>query len=164
MATDTKASVTTQVYEVYIRATPQAIWDAITSPEWTVKYGYKGVIEYELRPGGAYRAHSTSDMQAMGLPDIVVDGQVIEADAPRRLVHTYRFLFSPEMKAEGFTRITWEIERSTAGFSRLTVTHELEGAPIMAGMVASKFSEMGAGGWAWILSDLKSVLETGRSM
>jgi hypothetical protein len=79
-------------------------------------------------------------------------------------VHTYRFLFSPEMKAEGFTRITWEIERATAGFSRLTVTHELEGAPIMAGMVASKFSEMGTGGWSWILSDLKSLLETGQSM
>jgi uncharacterized protein YndB with AHSA1/START domain len=164
MSTDTKARVTTQVYEVYIRATPQAIWDAITSPEWTVKYGYQGAVEYELRPGGRFRAHATPEMQAMGIPDVVIDGEVIEADAPRRLVQTYRFLFSPEMKAEGFTRITWEIERSTAGFSRLTVTHELEGAPIMAGMVASKFSEMGTGGWAWILSDLKSLLETGRSM
>jgi uncharacterized protein YndB with AHSA1/START domain len=164
MSTDTKARVTTQVYEVYIRATPEAIWNAITSPEWTVKYGYKGAVEYELRRGGAYRAYSTPEMQAMGMPDVVIDGEVIEADAPRRLVHTYRFLFSPEMKAEGFTRITWEIERATAGFSRLTVTHELEGAPIMAGMVASKFSEMGAGGWSWILSDLKSLLETGQSM
>ena len=51
-----------------------------------------------------------------------------------------------------------------AGFSRLTVVHELEGAPIMAGMVSSKFSDMGTGGWAWILSDLKTVLETGGSM
>ena len=56
MPADTKASVTTQVYEVYIRATPQAIWDAITSPEWTVKYGYQGAVEIELRPGGAYKA------------------------------------------------------------------------------------------------------------
>jgi hypothetical protein len=79
-------------------------------------------------------------------------------------VHTYRFLFSNEMKAEGFTRITWEIEPVASGFSRLTVVHELEGAPIMAGMVSSKFSEMGGGGWAWILSDLKTVLETGSSM
>jgi hypothetical protein len=79
-------------------------------------------------------------------------------------VHTYRFLFSDEMKAEGFTRITWEIEPVASGFSRLTVVHELDGAPIMAGMVSSKFSEMGGGGWAWILSDLKSVLETGSSM
>jgi uncharacterized protein YndB with AHSA1/START domain len=150
MSTDTKASVTTQVYEVYIRATPQAIWD--------------GAVEYEMRPGGAYRAHSTPEMQAMGMPDVVVDGVVEVADAPRRLVHTYRFLFSDEMKSEGFTRITWEIEMMTSGFSRLTVSHELEGAPIMAGMVASKFSEMGGGGWAWILSDLKTLLETGSSM
>jgi uncharacterized protein YndB with AHSA1/START domain len=164
MSAGTKTSVTTQVYEVYIRATPQAIWDAITSPEWTVKYGYKGAVEYELRPGGAYRAHSTPEMQAMGIPDVAIDGVVEEADPPWKLVHTYRFLFSNEMKAEGFTRITWEIEPVASGFSRLTVVHELEGAPIMAGMVSSKFSEMGGGGWAWILSDLKTVLETGSSM
>ena len=164
MSTDTKASVTTQVYEVYIRATPQAIWDAITSPEWTVKYGYQGAIEYELRPGGAYRAHSSPDMRAAGLPDVVVDGVVEEAIPPTKLVHTYRFLFNDAMKAEGFTRVTWEIEKVAGGFSRLTVIHELEGAPIMAGLVASKFSEMGGGGWAWILSDMKSLLETGSSM
>ena len=100
----------------------------------------------------------------MCMPDVVVDGVVESADPPRKLVHTYRFLFNDATKAEGFTRVTWEIEKVAAGFSRLTVVHELEGAPIMAGMVASKFSEMGAGGWAWILSDMKSVLETGSSM
>jgi uncharacterized protein YndB with AHSA1/START domain len=164
MSAETKASVTTQVYEVYIRATPQAIWDAITSPDWTVKYAYKGAVEYELRPGGAYRAHATPEMRTFGLPDIVIDGVVEEADPPKRLVHTYRFLFSDETKAEGFTRVTWEIEKVSDGFSRLCVVHELEGAPIMAHMVASKFSEQGTGGWAWILSDLKSLLETGRPM
>ena len=97
----------------------------------------------------------------MGLPDVVIDGTVIETDPPRKLVHTYRFLFSDAMKSEGFTRVTWEIEKAAAGFSRLTVTHELEGAPIMAGMVSSKFSELGTGGWSWILSDMKSLLETG---
>jgi uncharacterized protein YndB with AHSA1/START domain len=164
MATDTKTSVTTQVYEVYIKAAPKAIWDAITSPEWTAKYGYKGRVDYDLKPGGAFRAHATPDMLKFGLPDVVVDGEVIEADPPRKLVQTYRFLFNADMKAEGFTRITWEIEPTASGFSRLTVTHELEGAPIMAGMVASKFSEMGTGGWAWILSDMKTVLETGSAM
>ena len=165
MATETKAGIgTTQIYEVYIKASPQTIWDAITSPEWTTKYGYQGAVEYELRPGGAFRAHATPQMQSFGLPDVVVDGVVEEADPPRRLVHTYRFLFNDEMKAEGFTRVTWEIEKVSAGFSRLTVIHELEGAPIMASMVASKFSEQGTGGWAWILSDMKSVLETGSSM
>jgi uncharacterized protein YndB with AHSA1/START domain len=166
MATESKAGVatTTQVYEVYIRASPQAIWDAITSPEWIVKYGYQCPVEYELRPGGAYRAHSSPDMQKMGIPDVIIDGVVEEVDAPRRLVHTYRFLVSPAMKAEGFTRVTWEIEKVHTNFCRLSVTHELEGAPIMAGMVASTFSEMGQGGWAWILSDLKSLLETGQTM
>jgi uncharacterized protein YndB with AHSA1/START domain len=165
MATESKAGIaTTQVYEVYIKTSPQAIWEAITSPEWTVKYAYKGAVEYELRPGGVYRAHATPEMQSFGLPDVVIDGVVEEADRPRKLVYTYRFLFSEATKAEGFTRVTWEIEQVAAGFSRLTVIHELEGAPIMAGMVASRFSEQGRGGWAWILSDMKSVLETGSSM
>ena len=164
MATDTKAGVTTQVYEVYIKATPQTIWEAITSPEWTQKYGYRGRADYDLRPGGAYRAHATPDMIKFGLPEVVVDGEVIEATPPRKLVQTYRFLFQPANEAEGFTRVTWEIEPTASGFSRLTVTHELEGAPIMAAMVASQFSEQGAGGWAWILSDLKSLIETGKTM
>ncbi len=165
MATQSKARVaTTQVYEVYIKATPQAIWEAITSPEWTVKYGYQGPVLYELRPGGAYRAEPSAEMRAMGMMDVLIDGVVEEADPPRKLVQTYRMLFSEDQRAEGFTRVTWEIEQTGAGFSRLTVTHELEGAPIMASMVAAKFSEQGTGGWAWILSDMKSVLETGSAM
>jgi hypothetical protein len=60
--------------------------------------------------------------------------------------------------------VTWEIHETDAGFSRLTVTHELEGLPGMAAAVSSKFSKMGGGGWGWILSDLKSLLETGKAM
>jgi len=161
---DAKAGVTTQIHEIYIKATPQAIWDAITTPEWTARYGYRGPAEYDLRPGGAYKARSTPEMVQFGIPEVAVDGEVVESNPPHRLVQTYRFLFNDEMKAEGFTRVTWEIVATQSGFSRLTVTHELEGAPIMAGMVGSKFSEMGTGGWGWILSDLKTVLETGASM
>ncbi len=160
----TKTSVTTQIYEIYIKAAPQAIWDAITTPEWTAKYGYRGLAEYDLRPGGAYRGRATPQMVSMGLPEVAIDGEVVESDPPRRLVQTYRFLFNDAMKAEGFTRLTWEIEPTSAGFSRLTVTHELGGAPIMADMVRSRFSEMGTGGWNWILSDLKTLLETGNAM
>jgi uncharacterized protein YndB with AHSA1/START domain len=157
--------MTTQIYEIYIRATPQEIWDAITSPEWTAKYGYRGPAEYVLRPGGSYRARATSGMVSMGMPEVVIDGEVVESDPPRKLVQTYRFLFNEAMKAEGFTRLTWEIEATQSGFSRLTVTHELEGAPIMAAMVSSSFSEtMGTGGWNWILSDLKTLLESGAAM
>ncbi len=164
MSTDTKASVTTQVHEVYIRATPEAIWDAITSPEWTTKYAYRGAVEYDLRPGGAYKAHCDAGDAPVRLAGRRRRWRGRGSRSATKLVHTYRFLFSDANKAEGFTRVTWEIEKVSAGFSRLTVTHELEGAPIMAGMVASKFSEQGAGGWAWILSDLKTLLETGSSM
>ena len=62
MTTTTETSVTTQVYRVYIKATPEAIWDAITKPEWTERYGYGGRVEYDLRPGGAYtRVHERGD-------------------------------------------------------------------------------------------------------
>lgn len=165
MASATGTGVTTtQVHEIYIRATPEAIWQAITSPEWTERYGYKGPIEMDLRPGGAYRALANEGMRAMGMPEVVIDGVVEEADPPRRLVHTYRFLFSDVMRDEGYTRVTWEIERVAPDFCSLTVTHDVSGAPMMASMVSSRFSETGTGGWSWILSDIKSLLETGSTM
>ena len=89
--TETK---TTQVYQVFIRATPEAIWDAITKPEWTQRYGYRAIAEFDLRPGGVYRGRATPEFQAMGMPELVVDGEVIEADPPRKLVHTWRFLWT----------------------------------------------------------------------
>lgn len=162
--TKTNQAAPTQIYEIYIKATPQAIWDAITTPEWTARYGYQGPAEYDLRPGGAYKANPSAGMIAMGLQGTLVDGEVIEVDPPNKLVQTYRFLFTDQHREEGFSRVTWEISATQSGFSRLTVTHELEGKPIMASMVGSKFSESGMGGWSWILSDLKSLLETGQTL
>jgi len=159
-----KESVTTQIHQIYIRATPEAIWDAITTPEWTSKYGYRARAIYDLRPGGTYQSQSSAEMRAMGLPEVILDGEVVEVNPPRRLVQTLRFLFSEQNKAEGFTRITWEIEPTGAGFCRVTVTHELEGAPLMAAATDSKFNGRGGGGWSWIISDLKSLLETGRPL
>jgi uncharacterized protein YndB with AHSA1/START domain len=159
-----KESVTTQIHEIYIRASPQMIWDALTTPEWTAKYGHRAPAEYELRQGGRYQSTATEQMRALGLPAIIVDGEVLEADPPRRLVQTFRFLFSEQNKAEGYTRVTWEIEPTTAGFCKLTVTHVLDGAPIMAAATASGFNGHGGGGWKWIISDLKTLLETGKSM
>ncbi len=150
-----------QVYEIYIKATPPAIWDAITKPEWAERYGYGGRVEYELRKGGTFKAFATPGMRAMGMAEVIIDGEVVEVDPPSKLVQTYRMLFSDDSKSEGFTKITYEIVPTASGFTRLTVTHDLTGAPIMAAMVADKFSEMGTGGWTWILSDLKSLLETG---
>jgi uncharacterized protein YndB with AHSA1/START domain len=163
MTTTTETTVTTQVHRVYIKATPQAIWDAITKPEWTRRYGYQGIAEYDLRTGGRYRALAPAHMQAMGMPEVVVDGEVLEADPPRKLVQTWRFLWSDDVKAEGPTRVTFDIEEDDEGFTRLTVTHELEGAPLTAAQltVEGRLHE-GAGGWTWILSSLKTLLETGQ--
>jgi len=171
MTTEVDTMVTTQMYRVYIKATPQAIWDAITKPEWSERYGYGGRSEFDLRPGGAYRALASEAMKKAGAemgfptPDVVVDGEVIEADPPNRLVQTWRMLMDQEMAAEGFTRLTYEISEGKAGVSKLTVIHELEGAPKLAVLLSGGLEEMGAGGgWSWVLSDLKSLLETGASM
>jgi uncharacterized protein YndB with AHSA1/START domain len=171
MTTDTGTRTTTQVYRVYIKASPQAVWDAITKPEWTERYGYGSRVEYDLRAGGRYRAFSTEEMKAaraeMGggpTPDVIVDGEVIEADPPRRLVQTWRMLMDPGTTAEGFTRLTYEIVETRRGVSKLTLTHELEGAPRLATFVGGDMESIGAGGgWAEALSDLKTLLETGAS-
>jgi uncharacterized protein YndB with AHSA1/START domain len=163
MTTKTETAVTTQVYQVYIKATPEAIWEAITSPEWTEKYGYRGIAEYDLRPGGKYLVKASPHMQEMGMTADLVDGEVIEADPPNKLVQTWRALWDPELVEEGFTRVTWDIHQEMGGISRLTVTHELEGMPVHAAQVASDAPlEQGGGGWSWILSDLKTLLETGK--
>ena len=155
-------ATTTQIYRVFIRATPQAIWDAITKPEWTQRFGYGLRDEYDLRPGGAYRGYGNEGMRAIGLPDVVVDGEVIEADPPRKLVVTWRMAADPRMVAEGFTRLTYEIVEGRGGVSRLSVIHDLAGTPGHAAMVAGVLQGPGeGGGWAWILSDLKSRVETG---
>jgi uncharacterized protein YndB with AHSA1/START domain len=162
MATTTETKVTTQVYRVYIKAPAQAIWDAITKPEWTERYGYGGSAEYDLRPGGAYRGLTSEVMRTHGAPDVAVDGQVIESDPPRKLVLTWRMLMDPEMAAEGFTRLTYEIQEGKTGVTRLTVIHDLKGAPKLAAMVGGEMEPLGAGGgWSWVLSDLKTLLETG---
>ena len=172
MSTTTETQVqTTQVYRVYIKATPEAIWNAITRPEWTERYGYTSLVEYDLRPGGAYLARPSEAMRqagdAMGFPtpDVIVDGEVVEAVPPRRLVQTWRLLMDPAVAAEGFTRLTYEID-PVRDSTRLTVTHELEGAPKLALMVSGAMEDEeegpgAGGGWAWILSELKTLLETG---
>ena len=165
-----QATGTTQVHRVYIKATPDRIWQAITDPEWNGRYGYSAPAEYELRAGGAFRSFATEEMKAasaqMGFPcpDVIVDGEVIEVDPPRKLVQTWRMLMDPATAEEGFSRLTWQIDGPGDGdVCRLTVTHELAGMPSLAAMTSgdNAFGDMGGGGWPWILSDLKSLLETG---
>jgi uncharacterized protein YndB with AHSA1/START domain len=162
MTTTTHPTVTQQVYRVYIKATPQAIWDAITQPEWTEKYGYGGRGEYDLRPGGRYVGFTSEAMRASGAPDVAVDGEIVEIDPPRRLVLSWRMVMDEAMVAEGFTRLTYDIEETAGGVTKLTLTHDLDGAPNLAVLLAGGFEAQGAGGgWSWVLSDLKSLLETG---
>jgi uncharacterized protein YndB with AHSA1/START domain len=164
MTTATKTSVATQVYRVYIKAPPQAIWDAITKPEWTQKYGYRAISEFDLRRGGKYRALAPKEMQEMGMPELLIDGEVLEADPPRKLVHTWHPLWDEEIKAEAPTRVTFDIEEDDFGYTRLTVTHDVENAPVTAAQIVGDARlQEGGGGWPWILSDLKTLLESGQS-
>ena len=150
-----------QVYRVWIQATAEAIWEAITSPEWSDRYGYGGTVEYDLRPGGAYRTLASAQMKSFGAPDVVVDGEVLEADPPRRLVQTWRMLMDPDNEPEGFTTLTYEIDPQPGGVCRLTLTHDLTNAPRMALITDGSSEGEGGGGWPWVLSGLKTLLETG---
>jgi uncharacterized protein YndB with AHSA1/START domain len=148
----TIVETTTQIYQVFIKATPEQIWDAITKPEFTEKYWYGTRSEYDLRPGGSFRSVGADS------GNLMVDGEVLEVDPPRKLVQTFRIIHDPELTAEGFTRVTFEIEDAERheGVSVLTMTHELDGAP--------KTAEHVAGGWNFIFSGLKTLLETGKPL
>lgn len=119
---------------MFIKATSQAIWDAITTPEWTQRYGYSLRDMYELRPGGAYRGRANAGMLAMVMPDIVADGEVIESDPPHKLVVSWRMAMDPRPAAEGFTHLTYEIAEGRDGVTRLSVIHDLTGTPGHAAM------------------------------
>jgi uncharacterized protein YndB with AHSA1/START domain len=167
----TTQTTTTQVHRVYIKATPDAIWDAITKPEWTQRYGYTGLVDYDLRPGGHYKVRPTPEFRAGAeargnqLPEVIIQGEVLEADPPRKLVTTFHMMMDRQTAAEPATRITHEIKDTGNGVCSLTLTHELEGAPVLAAITSGALEDEGAGGGhAWVLSDLKSLLETGKPL
>jgi uncharacterized protein YndB with AHSA1/START domain len=138
----------TQVYQVFIKATPEQIWEAITTPEITARYFH-----------GARISVADGKYSSLG-PDGSVwgDDVVIEQDPPRRLVHGWRSMYDPEMGAEPSSRVTWEIEAGEHGVSKLTVTHDrLEDSP------KTRTSVNGAG-WMFVLSGLKTLLETGEPL
>src|ERR1700736_1518184 len=132
MTANTDSEETTQVFRIYIKASAEAIWEAITDPEWTNRYGYTGYAHYDLRPGGEYKVVANEQFKAAAeaqgdpCPDVVVDGEVIEADPPHKLVTTWRMLMDPTCIAEGFTTITYEIRQLDTGACRLTLTHKLD--------------------------------------
>ncbi|MFI1989762.1 SRPBCC domain-containing protein [Actinoplanes sp. NPDC020271] len=160
----------TKVFRIWIKSTPEKIWQAITDPEWNAKYGYACPQFFELTKGGTFYSNANQGMkdyaaaQGFDMPDPILDGEVLEADAPRRLVLTWRMLMDPGTAAEGFTTLTYDIEDSSPGVCRLTLTHDVTNAPAVAAMISGNTDPKaeGGGGWAWVLSDLKSLLETGQ--
>jgi len=132
------------VFEIYIKTTPERLWEAITDPEMRAKYSLGVSTTSDWTEGSGYRS------SVPGVIDIAA-GENIEVDAPNRLVQTFTALWSDAVKAQGTTRVAWEI--APVGTScRLTVTHDQLPADANAELY---------GGWPMILSGLKTLLETG---
>jgi uncharacterized protein YndB with AHSA1/START domain len=134
-----------QVFEIYIRTTPERLWEAITDGEIRAKYNFGAGAESDWKPGSRYELRHPQG------PLLLAEGEVLEAEPPLRLVHTMVALWSDEVKSEGTSRVTWDIE-PVGDSCRLTVTHDElgEGA-----------NDELYGGWPMILSGLKTWLETG---
>jgi uncharacterized protein YndB with AHSA1/START domain len=136
-----------QVYQVFIKAPPEHVWEAITKPEFTSRYYYGCALKTDLAIGSAFTYFMPD-----GNP--IVEGKVVESDPPRRLVHTYHSLWG-ELASDAPTRVTWELEPAHGGVTKLTVVHDEFEAE------TATYKGLATGGWSWILSNLQSLLETG---
>jgi uncharacterized protein YndB with AHSA1/START domain len=139
----------TFVYVTYIRTTPEKLWRALLEPEFTRQYWVETHQESAWKPGASWR---------LMLPDGRVGdtGEILEIDPPRRLVLTWRNEFKPELHAEGYSRMTYELEQEGESV-KLTVIHQMD-------TPESKFIKAVSEGWPHILASLKSLLETGASL
>jgi uncharacterized protein YndB with AHSA1/START domain len=137
-----------RVFEIYIKTTPERLWEAITRPELRRQYNFGVGVESDWTPGSRYvSSHSNADAP-------LAEGENLEVDPPNRLVQSFTALWSDAVKDEGTSRVTWEIQQ-VEDSCRLTVTHDQlrEGAN----------NEL-YGGWPMILSGLKTLLETGETL
>lgn len=134
------------VYVTFIRTTPERLWSALTDPSQMKEYWFGMQIKTEWKVGAEWQ---------MVFPDgrVADTGEILELDRPKRIRLKWRNEFKPELKAEGFSLCTMEIEPAGAAV-RLTITHTIERAD-------SRFIRAVSGGWPKILSNLKSLLETG---
>ena len=141
-----------KVFEIYIKTTPERLWEAITNTDMRAKYTFGVRVNSAWTPGSSYRAIAGPDTVGPDMP--ISDGENLEVDPPRRLVQSFNALWSDDVKGEGTSRVTWEIE-PIGDSCRLTVTHDQlrEGA-----------SEEIYGGWPMVLSGLKTLLETGQTL
>ena len=137
------------IYVIYVRTTPEKLWMGLTQPEFTRQYFMGTVQESEWKKGASWKIVKPDG-------EVTDSGELLEIEPNRRLVLKWRNEFRPELKAEGYSRMTYEIE--TEGKSaKLTVVHEMD-------KEGSKFIAAVSNGWPHILSSLKSLLETGESL
>jgi uncharacterized protein YndB with AHSA1/START domain/DNA-binding transcriptional ArsR family regulator len=137
-----------KVFEIYIKTTPERLWEAITDQQLRAKYNFGVGVESDWTPGSRYEAvHPRAGMT-------ISDGENLEVDPPRRLVQSFNALWSDDVRAEGTSRVTWEIE-PVEDSCRLTVTHDQ--------LNEAANNEL-YGGWPMILSGLKTLLETGETL
>jgi len=137
------------VYVTYIRTTPEKLWRALTDPEFTTKYWCATRHESDWQPGSAWRVQKPDGQLADS-------GKVIEIEPHRRLVLSWRNEFKPELREEGYSRLTYELEPQ-GDMVKLTVVHEMD-------RPESQFIGAVSTGWPLILASLKSLLETGESL
>lgn len=137
-----------KVFEIYIKTTPERLWEAITDDEMRQRYSFGVGVRSDWAPGSAYEGFHP------GAGIAIAAGENLEVDPPRRLVQSFNALWSDQVKSEGTSRVTWEIEQ-VEDSCRLTVTHDQlpEGA-----------NDELFGGWPMILSGLKTLLETGEAL
>ena len=113
-------------------------------PEWNGRYGYQALSEYDLKPGGKFRAMANDQMNHTGLPEVIIDGEVVEVKPPHKLVQTYRWLFNDQHKAKASRALTCEDRTHRAGgFCLVTVTHDTTGAPMMSAAHAGQVQRTG---------------------
>ncbi len=141
-----------KVFEIYIKTTPERLWQAITDPGLRARYSFGVGVYSNWVPGSSYTSRTTA---ATIQPDIAIaEGENLEITPPRRLVQSFRALWSDDVKREGTSRVTWEIE-PVGDSCRLTVTHD----QLSGGANPELY-----GGWPMILSGLKTLLETGEPL
>ncbi len=149
---DLEGETMEKVFEIYIKTTPERIWQAITDPDLRRRFSFGLGVESEWTPGSRYTASTGPETISPGMP--IAEGENLEVDPPRRLVQSFRALWGEDVVAEGTSRVTWEIER-VADSCRLTVTHD---------QLRDGANDQLYGGWPMLLSGLKTLLETGEDL
>jgi len=140
-----------KVFEIYIKTTPERLWQALTDPEMRRKYQFGVGVHSDWKTGSGYKGQAGNGTVSPAMT--IFEGKNLEVDPPRRLVQSFNAVWSDAAKSEGTSRVTWEIERVDDSDScRLTVIHDQlrEGARLEI-----------YGGWPQVLSGLKTLLETG---